>query len=233
MDWAASVEGVPFLRALSPGDAERLRPYATERQYWRGEAVWACGQPSSEFVFITRGRAKLQKPREAGGQVIVGVCGPGSLLCASAVCAVAPHCCSAVALEDGLGVVAFPRRDVLSLLELSPAASQAFLREVTTRELTLSRRIEELSAGPVERRLAALLLRLAEQLGVAREGGGTWIGLRLSRQELADLAGTTLESAARVMARFGREGLVQTTPRGFVVPSRPALERRAHGQAAG
>ncbi len=233
MDWAAIVEGVPFLRALPPADAERLRPYATERHYWRGEPIWACGQPSSEFTFVARGRVKLQKPREAGGQVIVGICGPGSLLCASAVCAVAPHCCSAVALEDGVSVVALPRRDLAALLELSTAASQAFLREVTTRELTLGQRIEELSSGTVERRLAALLLRLAEQLGVAREGGETWIGLRLSRQELADLAGTTLESATRVMVRFGREGLVQTTPRGFVVPSRPALERRVHGQAAG
>lgn len=221
------VLAVPFLRALSARDLERLRPYALRRDLARGEAVWASGRPSAEFTFLARGRAKLSRTCDAGREVIVEICSPGGLLCVSAVCSFAPYCCTAVALEDDTAVVELPRRDVLGLLESSPAASQAFLREVTGRELNLVQRIEELSSGHVERRIATLFLRLAEQVGVVRDAGETWLGLRLSRQDLADLTGTTLETAIRVMTRLARQGLVRSTGRGFVVPDRAALERVA------
>lgn len=222
------VQAVPFLRALGDRDLERLRPHGDYRDLARGDTVWRSGQPSAEFIFLVCGRVKLAKACDAGREVIVGVCSPGALLCVSAVCSFTPYCCRGVALEDSTAVVAFPRRDLLALLEASPSASLAFLREVTGRELPLIQRIEELSSGHVEQRIATLFLRLAGQVGVTRETGETWIGLPLSRQDLADLTGTTVETAIRVMTRMARQGLLRSTGRGFLVPDRVALERVAH-----
>lgn len=227
LQFPEAVQAVPFLRALGGRDLERLRPYGACRELARGDTVWSCGQPSAEFTFLVSGRVKLAKACDAGREVIVGVCSPGVLLCVSAVCSFAPHCCRGVALEDGTAVVAFPRRDLLALLEASPSASLAFLREVTGRELPLIQRIEELSSGHVERRIATLFLRLASQVGVTRATGETWVGLQLSRQDLADMTGTTLETAIRVMGRLARQGLLRSTGRGFVVPDRVALEQVA------
>jgi CRP/FNR family transcriptional regulator len=101
--------------------------------------------------------------------------------------------------------------------------------------MSLCRRVEELAGGQVERRIATLLLRLADGMGVPRTSEGTWIPVRLSRQDLADLVGTTLETAIRVMTRLGRAGIVRTAPRGLVITDRRALEevgRRECGRSA-
>jgi CRP/FNR family transcriptional regulator len=82
------------------------------------------------------------------------------------------------------------------------------------------------AGGRVETRFALLFLKLCENLG-RPEGDGTFVSLPLSRQDLADLTGTTLETSIRVMSRWGKEGLVVTTPEGFRVSDREALERMA------
>ncbi len=220
---------VPFLRSLPARDLERLRPYARCRRVGRGERVWVEGDATGEFAFVAQGRVKLVKANEGGRETILEMCGPGELLCASAVCSFAPYCCSAISMEEGMEVVVLPRRDVLELLERSPEAGRAFLREVTGRGMNLCQRVEELSSGQVERRIATLLARLLDQVGVAKAGEGTWIPIALSRQDLADLCGTTIETAIRVMTRLSREGIVRTAARGFMVTDAAGLDRIARG----
>ena len=226
-----AADKVPFLRTLPAADRERLRPYTELRRLTRGERLWRQGDATASFAFAVSGRVKLVKTSESGREVILELCGPGELLCASAVCSFAPYCCAATAMEDDVEVAVVPRRDVLELLERSPAAARAFLREVTGRGMHLCERVEQLSSGLVERRIATLLLRLADQVGVPRDGDGIWIPIELSRQDLADLCGTTIETAIRTMTRLGRENVVRSAARGLVVVDRSALERSARGTA--
>jgi CRP/FNR family transcriptional regulator len=84
------------------------------------------------------------------------------------------------------------------------------------------------SLSPEDRaRLAEVsLVKLAGKMG--RPGGeGINIPMALSRQDLADLTGTTIETCIRVMSRWGKEGLVRTEKDGFVILDRRALERMA------
>lgn len=230
--FADAVERVPFLRAIASRDLERLRPYARCRRLARGERVWRQGDATSDFAFVARGRVKLVKAGESGRETILELCGPGELLCANAVCSFAPYCCSAAAMGPGAVVVVVPRRDVLEVLERSPSAAHAFLREVTLRGMNLCQRVEELSRGQVERRIATLLLRLADRLGVAQDGEGTLIPIQLSRQDLADLCGTTVETTIRAMTRLARRSVARSAGRCLLISDRPALERIARGRDA-
>lgn len=226
----AAVEQIPFLRSLPPEDLECLRPQALCRRVARGEAVWWDGEASGDFIFLAGGRVKLVKSGAGGREVIVDLCSPGQLLCASASWCLAPYCCSAVSLEDTF-VVTISRHGLMSLLEQSPAASKSFLHQVTGRDAELSRRIQELAAGQVDRRIAGLLLRLSEQLGVPHEDGGIRVPLTLSRQDLADLTGTTIETAIRVMSRFSRQDVVHTLSKGFHITDPAALQEIASSGA--
>jgi CRP/FNR family transcriptional regulator len=89
------------------------------------------------------------------------------------------------------------------------------------RQFEISRRLADLT-GPVEGRIARLFLMLAERLG-RRHGDAVTIPLALSRQEIADLTATTVETAIRVMSRWGREGLVTKEGDGFTIPDLGAL----------
>lgn len=225
------VARVPFLRALSPPERERLRPYARVRALTPGESIWQFHDDIKEFVFVLEGHLKLCRPSESGRDVILDVAAPGELLCASAVLNHDAACCTCAALNGPVLVVALARRDVLQLLEQSSVAASAFVREATGRDVRLTRRMFELTMGQVEQRIATLLLRLAEQLGQPTESRQIQIPLRLSRQDIADLCGTTLETAIRTMTRFAREGIIRSGHLGPIVVDRRRLEAAARGEA--
>src|SRR5437773_183914 len=94
---------------------------------------------------------------------------------------------------------------------------------VSHRLMELTTRLTELTGGRVEARLARFLLKLTDDIG-QRRPEGVFIPLALSRQELADMIGTTIETSIRIMSRWGKEDVVRTEKDGFVVVDRAALE---------
>jgi CRP/FNR family transcriptional regulator len=80
--------------------------------------------------------------------------------------------------------------------------------------------------GSVEYRMARLFSTLAGRVG-QRNGQGVFIPLPLSRQEIADLVGTTIETAIRVMSRWHKEGVVETDKKGFLIRDEAALREIA------
>jgi CRP/FNR family transcriptional regulator len=92
------------------------------------------------------------------------------------------------------------------------------------RLIELTKRIAEVTGSRVEARFAHLFLKLADRVGHP-DRTGTFIPMALSRQDLADLTGTTIETCIRLMSRWGKEGVVATEKEGFRVLDRGALEK--------
>jgi CRP/FNR family transcriptional regulator len=139
-----------------------------------------------------------------------------------------PYPASAVCLEP-VTLLVLPRRDYFELLDRQPEFARGVIRELTKLVIALTRKVEEMRGQPVETRIAQLFLTLAERMGKeTREG--IEIPLALSRQEVADLVGTTVESAIRVMSRWGREGVLITGEERFVIPSREKLKAVTEGE---
>lgn len=225
-----AVGRVPLLKFLTIDQREHLRPVASIQQSHQGQPVWAIEEPTDAYIFLVAGHVKLLRAREDGRDVILDIRGPGEVLCVGAVSAAAPYCCSAQVISEEAVWVALPRRAVDGILETSAPAAVNFMRQASSHEMRLTGRVVELASGQVEQRLATLLLRLADQLGVKDAGGRVRIPVRLSRQDLADLCGTTLESAIRTMTAFARDGAAATLADGFTVDRR-ALEELARGRA--
>jgi len=103
---------------------------------------------------------------------------------------------------------------------------RGFLLGLTQRIVELTRRIPEVAGSRVETRFAHLFLKLADKMGRPGPDGIT-IPVALSRQDLADLTGTTIETCIRIMSRWHKEGTVRTDKDGFVLLDRPAVEKLA------
>jgi CRP-like cAMP-binding protein len=119
-----------------------------------------------------------------------------------------------------------PRAELFALLERQPSVVRGFLSGMARRIVELTQRIPEVAGGRVETRFALLFLKLAER-GGRPEGPEVVVPLHLTRQDLADLTGTTIETAIRVMSRWRKSGLVLTEREGFRVRDRETLERLA------
>jgi CRP/FNR family transcriptional regulator len=136
-----------------------------------------------------------------------------------------PFPASAVALEETVCVV-IPRAVFFRLLEEQPSLVRGLMLGLTVRLVELTNRLAELSGSRIEPRFARLFLKLAGELG-RPDRGGIFIPLTLSRQELADMTGTTIETAIRIMSRWGKDAIVHTDKDGFVIIDRRTLEATA------
>ena len=98
---------------------------------------------------------------------------------------------------------------------------------MTRLNMALTRKLTAMHGTRVPARIASLFLSLAERMG-KKTAEGTEIPLALSRQEIAECVGTTIESAIRVMSKWNREGLLLTGRDRFVIPDRERLKAEAN-----
>jgi CRP/FNR family transcriptional regulator len=214
-----------LFRRLSPEDRARIAAVSHVREYDRGDRIFSEGDASDFFVSIVTGRVKVFKATPAGKEIILEIFGPGDPLGAVAVYEGGTFPASAMALEPTACLV-LARRDFFELLEQNPSMVRGVLTGLTFRLVELTRRITELTGGRIESRFARLFLKLADQMGRA-ERGGVFVPMPLSRQELADLTGTTIETCIRIMSRWGKDDVLRTEKDGFVVVDRSTLETLA------
>jgi CRP/FNR family transcriptional regulator len=214
-----------IFRRLSVDDRQRLAAVARLQTYEKGALLFSEGDGSDELYIVVTGRVKVFKTTARGTDVILEIFGPGDPVGAVAVYESRRYPASAMTLEPTTCVL-IPRQAFFSLLETYPTLVRGLLTGLTHRLMELTNRLAELSGGRVEARLARFFLKLAADVGQAR-ADGTFIPLTLSRQELADMIGTTIETAIRIMSRWGKENLVRTEKDGFTVVDRTALESMA------
>jgi len=207
---------------LGSEDRRRLAEVARVLLFRRGETVFAEGDPPDHFCTVVTGRVKVFKMTPAGKDVILEIFGAGDPLGAVAAYDGHPFPASAVAIEDSQ-VLFVPRQAFFALLERHPTLVRGLLSGLTHRLAELAFRLAELTGGRVEPRFARLFLKLAQEQG-RPERGGTFIPVVLSRQELADMTGTTIETTIRIMSRWGKHRIVLTEKDGFLVVNRLELE---------
>jgi len=221
----AALAAIPLFRRVSPEDRERLGTVAELREYARSDELFAEGDSSDFFFVVVTGRVKVYKQTPTGSELILEMFGPGSPIGAVAVYESRPYPASARALEPTTCLL-IPRRAFFALLEQHPSLVRGLLSSLSHRLVELTTRLAELTGGRVEVRFARLFLKLADQLGKPASDG-VFIPLLLSRQELADLTGTTIETSIRIMSRWGKEDVLRTQKDGFVLLDRGALEATA------
>ena len=214
-----------IFRRLSGDDRQRLAAVATLGSYDKGAVLFNEGDPPDELYTVVDGRVKVFKTTPRGTDVILEIFGPGDPVGAVAVYESRAYPASAVTLETTTCLL-IPRQAFFALLEAHPTMVRGLLTGLTHRLVELTTRLAELSGGRVEARLARFFLKLATDMGQPRPEG-LFIPLVLSRQEIADMIGTTIETSIRIMSRWGKDELVRTEKDGFLVVDRPALEALA------
>ncbi len=222
----SAIRSIPIFRGLSPEVQRQLAGLASVREYARGDYLWREGDPSDALTILLRGRVKIVREMEQG-DVIYEIFEEGESLGAIAVYNYMPYPAAAIALEP-VSALLLPRRDYFELLDRYPDFARGIIRELTRMVMSLTRKLDEMRGQKVESRIARLFITLAERMG-RETPEGVELPIHLSRQEVADLVGTTVESAIRVLSRWGREDVLVSGERRFVIPSRERLNRIAEG----
>lgn len=215
---------LPMFHGLPTPLRGRVEAFATLQSVEKGDALWHAGEPSEHLTVVVSGRVKVVRHADTG-DVILEMFGPTETVGAVAVYNQIPYPATAIAMEPTL-LVRLPRRDWFDLLEKDHGFARAMMLQLTKLNMGLTRRLAAMHGKRVGARVATLFLSLADRMG-RETADGIEIPLALSRQEIAELVGTTVESAIRVMSRWNREQLLVTGHERFVIPDRERLKEAA------
>ena len=195
--------------ALPDGERAALDERTTQRVYEKDEYIFFEGDPGEWLVFVAKGRVKMIKHSESGRETILSTFGPGQIVGEVGVLVGEEYPATAQALEPTV-TLNLRREDYVELVRTHPDLAWALIRELGRRLQRSHETIRSLAVEKVERRIARVLLRMASTAGKRLENGAVEITLPLSRQDIADMAGTVMETAIRTLSKFQRQGLVET-----------------------
>ena len=206
---------------LTREELNTIRPYFEELNLRKDNYVFMESDPS-DFLFIaSKGKVKIIKHSAAGKDIILEIKLPGELFCCSAVLDSRPFPESAQAMEDGT-VLKISRRNLLKIMNQFPLLKDEMGR-YTSRKLRDAHEIlRDIASETADKRIAHVLLRLADTAGV-EEAGYTKIDFHITRQEIADMIGSTVETCIRMMSRFQKEGMIVSSDNRIMI-NKQALE---------
>lgn len=210
----ALLERIALFRCLNPAEGRALSQVCRLQVCARGDTVFVEGSRAKEMSFVALGTVKIVKSTPTR-DVILRIIGAGGPVGIVAAWEGRPYPATAVAMESST-IVHVPERDFFALTDRHPEILRQLLLMMMDRQVQLGQRVSEMT-GSVETRVAQALLDLVESSDPPH-GPSCHIPIALTRQEIADLAGTTVETAIRIMSRWGKEGVVLTQIDGFEIP---------------
>lgn len=224
--------GVSLFRGMPPRALQAVLSAGQELTYAEDSFLFYQDDPVERVYALVEGRVKLTQLSNDGQQVIMRVITPGLLFAAIAIVADAQYPVSAQAAAD-CRVITWTQAAMLDLIQQYPALALNALEVMGSQVREFQNRYRELATERVERRLARAIIRLAAQTG-RKTDEGVLLDLTLSRQDLAEMSGTTLFTVSRILSQWegrglvatGRERIVIRFPHGLVsiaedLPARP------------
>lgn len=226
MEALAAEAGGTFLAALSDAERRALLACGTVRTWSRGTALFHERQASDRVIVIRQGRVKLVAMTEEGREVLLAIAGPGDVVGELSALDGRPRSATALAVEE-VEAITLPPVELVSLLEGSPGAALAVIRQLAGRLRDADRKRVEFAAHDSVGRVAARLVELCERFGAQDVEGHTHIDLPLSQDELAGWVGSSRESVAKALQTMRRAGWVVTDRRAITVLDLDSVRRRS------
>lgn len=217
---------IPLFGHLTARERRTIAGEVVETRYRKDQFIFREGDRATSFHILKEGTVKCVKSSPGGRQVTLKVLMPGDLFC-----------CDAAVLEDGthpgcaqpmgdVSVLSLSKHTYYRMLRHNPEAALEVIRYLGCRLQEAQETAKVLALNPAEQRLAMLLVKLTARAGL-REGNQVRLTVRLTRQDLADMVGMTVETATRIMGRFKRDKLVSGTAKSLVIRNLARLQQIA------
>ena len=197
-----------LFRNLSPDQIQSVLFAAQRIPVRRNSFFFHQGEPATSFYMLLAGHARLTQITPEGRQIIMHFFGPGEAMAVLALVADEVYPLSAEATTDCV-ILGWDRSTTIQLMEQFPRLAINGLQMVAERFWELQARYRELATERVERRVAHAILRLVEQ-GNDRNAGQVPKVLSLSRQDVAEMSGTTHFSVSRICSNWEQQGILAT-----------------------
>ncbi|HBZ01558.1 MAG TPA: hypothetical protein DEO84_09600 [candidate division Zixibacteria bacterium] len=202
-----AIARVPFFERFSSSDIANLEPYFQEFKFDRNQYLFWEGDAADKMFVIKAGRVKILKTSASGKEMVLEVMVPGQICGGNALFA-ETHRNSAQAVE---GTVAYglSHESYDQLLIKYPQIARGIIKYLGAKLMDAHDVIISLVSSKVDSRIASVIVRLCENHGTHTKDG-VLINIRLTRRDIADIVGSTVETTIRTISKFQKKGLLTT-----------------------
>lgn len=223
MTYSGRLHKVPIFEGLTEAQFMKIEEMAVEEEFSRGEYLFRQGESADWLFIILKGRVKLVRHAPTGAATIIEIYSVGDELTAAALMEGRTYPASAKAISDGV-VLKISHYNFKKMLSEWPVVAGNIMREMGARYRELVENLSSLAVYNVEGRLCKVMANLAKRFGIVGDCRGVILDLALTRQDLADITGTTLETTIRTLNRLRGNGLINWEGKRFFIPDIRALE---------
>mgnify|MGYP006286987781 CR=1 FL=1 len=208
---ACSALAHSLLQHCSEGSLEQVGQSKRCNTFKKGQIMFFEGNNPLGIYCVRSGTIKLYKIGLGGKEQIVRLAKPGDLLGYRAVLAEETYALSAAVLEDATACF-IPRDEFVAALEQHPELYRQTLKSLCSELGVMQERLQSMAQRSVRERLAGILLLLRENFEEQAVESGLEpevIGVKLPREDLANLTGTSTETVIRLLSEFQSDGFVK------------------------
>jgi len=212
---------VPFFQDLSQSELSQICRSFTQREFKRGQYLFWEGDPANWLYVIKEGKVKIIKHSTSGKEMVLEIVTPGDI-CGGGAIFSETHPASAKAAERTI-TFSISKQSLFGLLAKYQSLAQGIIVYLGEKLMKAHEMIMALASSKVDKRIAALLLGLSEKHG-SPTPQGVKINIRLTRQDIADIVGTTVETAIRVMSKLKKQGLITSDSKRIILIDKEKLK---------
>lgn len=197
---------IPIFGALNSSDTEEVKPYLIPAKFKKKEGIFSEGDPSDWLYIVTKGKVKITKLSQSGREIILEIISPMDFFGGVAVMRGFPYPANAVAMDD-TEVLKISRTNLMRILDRFPNLMYCMAMNIGDRIKGSHEALKNIAVEKVESRIASLLIKLADKTG-AKTDSAVVIDMKLTKQDIAEMVGTTVETSIRTMSKFKKIGIV-------------------------
>ena len=202
------IADLPLFAGFNPAELGEVLREARSMRIPKNSAVFEQGEDARSFFVLLHGHVRASKTTPTGEQIVVRYVSPGETFGVAMSIGLQRYPATATAVDDSV-VLAWPSLAWPRLVAKFPALATNTLQTVGSRLQETHTRVVEMSTQQVEQRVAHALLRLAKQSGRKVEHG-VEIDFPISRQDIAQMTGTTLHTVSRTLSGWEQRGLIES-----------------------
>lgn len=200
------IKKVSIFSTLSAEEVKELNRYLLPEPFSKKEFVFSEGDPSEWLYIVKTGKVKITKLSNEGKEIILEIISPYEMFGGIAVVRGFPYPANAVAMEDS-ELLKISRKNLLSLMDKLPGLMYCMAMNIGDRIKNTHETLKSIALEKVESRIASLLIKLSEKSG-EKVPEGVAVNLKLTKQDIAEMVGTTVETSIRTMSKLAKAGLI-------------------------
>lgn len=224
------IKNLDLFKSLPDADLDSILETATVCRLLTGGAAFRQGEVADRFFVLLHGHLKVVQVTPDGEQVVVRYVNPGDVFGIARAMRRPNYPASTLAVQESLAL-SWPSTEWDDFTAINPHFASNALQTVGQRLQDAHARIQELSTEEVEQRVARAILRLVDQSG-RQTPEGIVIDFPITRQDIAEMTGTTLHTVSRLLSAWKDRGLVVSGRKRIMVCAVDDLIRLAEGPHA-